>query len=194
MKRSGSAVLVVLLASCLPLFSQHVEIGAFAQYDQQSMPEFAGHLFGLGGRADFNTAKTLQLELELSYDFAHPSFQLSQSAAAAVLTDNRLRVLHANAGLKLQTPDGSFFLFLKGGANKYGQESNVQTVFGVPPFTITTLSVPERTFTKGILYPGGGVGFHAGILGIRLDAGDEIFWSNGAQHNLRVTFGPTIRF
>lgn len=194
MKHLTPAVLFALLAASLPLFAQHVEFGGFGAYSQHSLTGFADHLFGLGGRADFNAVKMLQLELELGYDFAHPSVQLQQTTGVATLTDNRLRVLHANAGLKLQTPDGSFFLFLKGGANAYGQRSNVQTISGIPPFSVITLTGPERTFTKGVLYPGGGIGFHAGILGIRFDAGDEIVWNNGANHNLRITFGPTVRF
>jgi hypothetical protein len=33
-----------------------------------------------------------------------------------------------------------------------------------------------------------------GPVGIRVDAGDEIYVNNGAYNNLRVTFGPTFRF
>ena len=44
-------------------------------------------------------------------------------------------------------------------------------------------------------YPGGGIEFFAGPLGLRIDAGDEVYLNNGnAYNNLRVTFGPTLRF
>ena len=33
-----------------------------------------------------------------------------------------------------------------------------------------------------------------GPIGFRLDVGDEIYFNDSAHHNLRVTFGPTIRF
>ena len=48
----------------------------------------------------------------------------------------------------------------------------------------------------GAVAVGAGLAFfiHAGPLGIRLDVGDEIYGSNGAHNNLRVTFGPTLRF
>jgi hypothetical protein len=46
-----------------------------------------------------------------------------------------------------------------------------------------------------VLYPGVGLGFRAGPLGIRFDAGDEIIWINGtAENSFRLTFGPTFRF
>jgi hypothetical protein len=45
-----------------------------------------------------------------------------------------------------------------------------------------------------VFYPGGGVEFNAGRLGIRVEAGDEIYFDNGANHNFRLTAGPQIRF
>jgi hypothetical protein len=33
-----------------------------------------------------------------------------------------------------------------------------------------------------------------GPVGLRLEVGDDIYFDNGARNNLRVTFGPTIRF
>jgi hypothetical protein len=35
---------------------------------------------------------------------------------------------------------------------------------------------------------------YIGFLGLRADIGDEISFANGAHNNLRVTFGPYIRF
>jgi hypothetical protein len=43
-------------------------------------------------------------------------------------------------------------------------------------------------------YPGGGVEGFFGPVGLRLEAGDEIYLNNGTYNNLRVTVGPTIRF
>ena len=43
-------------------------------------------------------------------------------------------------------------------------------------------------------YPGGGIEAFLGPIGIRAEVGDEIYLSNGAHNNLRVTFGPSIRF
>ena len=49
--------------------------------------------------------------------------------------------------------------------------------------------------TNGVFYPGGGLEFFAGhVLGIRAEVGDEMYFDNGANHNLKVTFGPQFRF
>jgi hypothetical protein len=47
---------------------------------------------------------------------------------------------------------------------------------------------------SGVLYPGGGLEGHLGPIGVRLDVGDEIYFAHGAHNNLRVAFGPYIRF
>ena len=52
----------------------------------------------------------------------------------------------------------------------------------------------ENTDLNGVFYPGGGIEFFLGPIGIRADAGDEIYFDRGAQNNLKITVGPTIRF
>ena len=46
----------------------------------------------------------------------------------------------------------------------------------------------------GAVYPAGGLEGHLGPIGLRLEAGDEIYFNNGAHNNLRVSFGPYLRF
>lgn len=193
MRVPRSFLLVVL---CLPLlsFAQHVELGVFADYTRQPLPNSPDNLFGVGGRLNVNLARVLQFELESAYDFKYPHFQTTVQPNAIILNSSELGIIHANAGLKIQSPGGSIFGFIKGGVNDYRSTSSIQTATG-PPFGVTVVNLPDSSFAKGVLYPGGGLGFHAGPLGIRLDAGDEIIWLNGSVHNsLRVTFGPTLRF
>jgi hypothetical protein len=47
---------------------------------------------------------------------------------------------------------------------------------------------------SGTLYPGGGLEGQIGPVGLRLEAGDEIYFAGGTHHNVRVAFGPFIRF
>jgi hypothetical protein len=54
--------------------------------------------------------------------------------------------------------------------------------------------VLTNTDLNGVFYPGGGIEAFAGILGIRAEAGDEMYFENGANHNLKVTVGPVLRF
>jgi hypothetical protein len=188
---------VWLLLSILPssfAVAQHVELGAFANYSHIDHPNTVSNLVGAGGRINVNLARILQLEVESAYDFKYPHVTSVQQQNGITVNTSRLGIVHANAGLKVQSPGGSFFLFVKGGMNQYRTETQSQSVIATPP-TIAIVQFPDRNFSKGILYPGGGIGFHAGPLGIRLDVGDEIAWINGsANHSLRVTFGPTFRF
>lgn len=54
--------------------------------------------------------------------------------------------------------------------------------------------VLTNTDPNGVFYPAGGVEAFAGIFGVRAEIGDEMYFDNGANHNLRITAGPVIRF
>lgn len=47
---------------------------------------------------------------------------------------------------------------------------------------------------NAVLYPGGGVEATLGPVGLRFDIGDAIYFNNGGHNNLRITFGPLVRF
>jgi hypothetical protein len=79
-----------------------------------------------------------------------------------------------------------FFGVVKGGLLNFGIKG---------PVTIGTFSDSlSDGDTRATFYPGGGVEFNAGRLGIRLEGGDEMFWVAGRHHNFRFTLGPQIRF
>jgi hypothetical protein len=44
------------------------------------------------------------------------------------------------------------------------------------------------------LYPAGGLEASLGPVGLRFELGDDIYFNNGAHNNLRITFGPILRF
>jgi hypothetical protein len=44
------------------------------------------------------------------------------------------------------------------------------------------------------LYPAGGAEATLGPLGLRLEFGDLIYFNDGEHNNLRITFGPILRF
>jgi hypothetical protein len=57
----------------------------------------------------------------------------------------------------------------------------------------TVLGIRTSSLNAAI-YPGAGVEASLGPVGLRLEAGDEIYFNNGAHNNLRITFGPILRF
>jgi hypothetical protein len=194
MKKS-LALTVLALAFVVPAFAQnHGEIGVFADYFRL---RDAGNLnlVGVGGRASFNVHENVQLEAEMAYDFERnfttTFVNPSLIAGNTVFVRSGLRVLHGMFGPKLQTGGGPVraFLTVKGGFINFS--SSVQS-----PGAGFTTAVSNLTFdnTKGVLYPGGGLEAYLGPIGLRLDVGDEIYFADGARNNLKVTFGPHIRF
>jgi len=180
-----------LLAPAIAASAQHLELGGFGSYGNFDLPPFPASAVGLGGRVDVGLVSHLALEGEASYDFKHPSVQILVNGLSTNVTTLRLGVVHENGGFKVQSKKGSFFLFFKGGILNFLPDVRTTTVVNA-----VTKSQPQsgNSLTESVFYPGGGISFYAGPLGMRVDAGDEIYWDNGAHHNLRVTFGPTIRF
>jgi|SwirhisoilCB2_FD_contig_121_379715_length_685_multi_4_in_0_out_0_1 hypothetical protein len=147
------------------------------------------NMFGLGGRLGVNVNPHIVLEGEMAYDFERNV----TSGTTGITNVNRssLRLLHGLFGPKIQTTGPvRIFALLKGGFVNFG-------VGG--PATAGTINNQIGNIidgnTDGVFYPGGGVEFNVGWLGIRAEAGDEImFLNNGTQNNLRIAVGPQIRF
>jgi hypothetical protein len=170
---------------------EHAEAGVFANYFRLSDPQ---NFWGLGARAGFSVGSPVQLEAEMAYDFEqsfNESFT-SPSTGAIFFQRSSVRVLHGLFGPEFQTsgkaPAVAFFT-LKGGFIDFrfdNRPATFSTFFG----SFDNL----RNVWKGTLYPAGGVKAYLGPVGIRLEVGDEVYFMKGARNNLRVTFGPTIRF
>jgi hypothetical protein len=189
MKRRLAIVAVFAVAFCMvpAAFAQdhdHVEVGAFADYFRLHNAGNA-NFWGLGGRAAFNVHSHVQLEAEMAYDFEKVFTSTISSGGVITTVRSPLRLLHGTFGPKIQTGSGAFraFVFAKGGFLNFSTRN----------FTGAVSSVTSGD-TNGVFYPGGGVEAYAGPIGLRLDVGDLMYFENGANHNLRVTFGPHIRF
>ena len=130
----------------------------------------------------------------MNYDFASSFSEGFTDPLGTIVGFNTstLRILHGMIGPKLQTGGGAFraFLTAKGGGANF--------MFSPAPVTFSTFtsSVADLRANSvvGVFYPGGGLEAYLGPIGLRLDVGDEIYFQNGAHHNLRITFGPQIRF
>jgi hypothetical protein len=184
------AFLVVLAVGFVPVASAQSELGAYVDYLRlgQTNTNFAG----LGGRLGLPVFPHVKLEGEISYDFNQVFTETFTSTSTITVTRSNLRLLHGLFGPKIEVGHGSFhpFLTVKGGF--------LNSRFDPRPATLNTfLSSVDNLRSQnvsGILYPGGGLEGHFGPLGLRLDVGDEIYFNAGTHHNLRVAFGPYIRF
>ena len=181
-------------AMSLPVLAQdHAEVGAFANYFRLS--DVNHHNFaGLGGRLSVASSPHVQWEGEMAYDFEQVFNEAFTNPQTNTITFQRspIRILHGVFGPKFHTGTDPWraFVTLKTGFINFRFDNRAAT-FGTFTSSIEDLRSEN---TRPVLYPGGGVVAYLGPLGFRLEIGDEIFFLDGAHHNLRVTVGPSIRF
>lgn len=187
-------ILIVAAFLAVPLtFAQgdHVEVGGFGDYVRLAN---AGNrnFWGVGGRAGFNVASRVQLEAEMTYDFSQSfNFNTNGTSVGGSIQTANLRMLQGLFGPKFEV-GGPIKLYgtLKGGFLNF-RPGNVPVTFGSVNDQLNHILTGN---TDGVFYPGAGIEFFAGPIGIRAEVGDLMYFSNGAQNNLRITFGPTFRF
>lgn len=195
MQRSFIMALLALLLAAPSLMAQssedHVEVGIFADYFNLSRTDPHINFVGLGGRAGFNVRSNVQIEAEMAYDFKRNFTTTFSDGVTSRLVDTRLRTLHALFGPKFATSGGPvrFFGTFKAGLINFSvSDQNAGAGFRSAIGDVTTGN------TAAAIYPGVGLEGFLGPIGLRADVGDEIYFKNGTHNNLRVTFGPTIRF
>jgi hypothetical protein len=190
--------LLLLLAGCVvPLASaqslDHVEAGVFADYFRISQSDT--NQVGLGGRVGFAIVPRVKLEAEMAYDFDRAfteGFTPTTPGGTVGFQTTNLRVLHGLFGPRFELGHGAIrpFITLKGGFINFSLDASSPSFSG---FTSSVQNLRSSNF-NGVFYPGGGVEGHLGPVGLRLDVGDEIYFNHGSHNNLRVAFGPFIRF
>lgn len=192
MKKISLLLVIALGLVTVPaLFAQdHAEVGVFADYVRLHHADDA-NFWGLGGRIGFNVHSHVQLEADMAYDFERQFTTTTSTGGTTTFDRSGLRLLHGTFGPKIQTNVGPVraFLLLKGGFLNFGVSgANVGNGF------TTQVGNVISGDTNGVFYPGGGVEFYAGPIGLRVEAGDLMYFDRGANHNLSITVGPTFRF
>jgi len=176
----------------------HAELGIYGDYLRFSPGGDTTNFLGLGARAAFNVHPNVALEGQLSYAFERgysSAFHTGgTTGGTTTVVRSNVRPITGLFGPKFQFgAGGPFRLFATG---KVGFVNFSTTSSGV---------VSGSTFSSGVagvgnggnylaVYPGGGIEGFAGPIGIRVEAGDEIYFNNGTHNNLRLEFGPTFRF
>ncbi len=193
MRKLSFLVVVAITLCASTVFAQdysHGEVGAFADYVRLHNANNANFL-GLGGRVGFNFNKHVGLEAEMSYDFERAFANVSSGGGSTNVQRSGLRLWHGLFGPKLQTGTGAWRLFVtaKGGFLNFSTSHNSPQA----GFTSAVTGFGSGD-TNGVFYPAGGVEAFAGPIGLRAEIGDLMYFDRGANHNLRVTFGPQFRF
>jgi hypothetical protein len=198
------------LALSSPLFAQaranspytlnHVELGAYGDLFRVAPANSATvNYLGLGGRFGFSVHPHVQLEAEMNYNF-EKNFTTTTTTTVGTTTTSttvtsQLRPLTGLFGPKFQAGTSGplrAFVTAKAGFVEFSYSNNAPSGSS---FANAFNQFNTGGTTHFAAYPGGGLEFFAGPLGLRVEAGDEIWLNNGtAYNNLRVTAGPTLRF
>ena len=169
----------------------HIEAGIFGDYFRQSQTDL--NLGGLGLRLCVKVFPHVKLEGEMAYDFQQTFLEnLTNGSGNPVAQDSQLHILHGEFGPKVEFGHGRIrpFLVAKAGFDKFFINSCPVT-FSCVSSQIANI---HSSSVNGVFYPGGGLEGHLGPVGLRFDVGDEMYFNSGAHHNLRMAFGPYIRF
>lgn len=192
---------IVLTAGALLLWGASSPLNAQARAEAGLFLDYLGvsqtntDNVGLGGRFGYRIHRRVMLEGELTYSYGVNFREVYRD----VSTGDIKAVEHTSIGVT----DGLFgptiepahghlrpFATLKAGFMDFRLSPSLIPYIGVvsPLLGLRTSSV------NAALYPAAGINPTFGPLGLRLEFGDAIYFNNGPHNNLRITFGPTLRF
>ena len=196
MSRKFALIFVTgLLCAAAPrlLAQERVEAGVFLDYLGISQTSTSN--FGLGGRFGYRIHRKVMIEGELAYDYGI-NFQEAYTNIAngniAAIGRTSIGVTHGLFGPALRPAKGRLrpFVTLKAGFVDFRLSPSL-----LPLTSFETTLLGIRTSSLNLaMYPGAGAEASLGPVGLRLEFGDEIYFNNGAHNNLRITFGPILRF
>jgi len=194
MRKFAPVALPLLLVAASSLFAQkRIEAGIFLDY--LSISQTNTNNFGLGGRLGFRIHRDAMMEGEVAYDYGinfDEGYRDITTGNVAAVEHTSIGVTHGLFGPKLQPSGGGFrpFVTVKAGFVDFRLSpsllpySNVaSTIFGI-----------RTSSLNAAIYPAAGLEASVGPVGLRFEMGDEVYFNSGAHNNLRVTFGPIIRF
>ena len=187
-------IALLLCGSAPRLFAQErVEVGIFLDY--LSISQTNTNNFGVGGRFGYRIHRKLMMEGELAYDYGinfHEAYRNITDGDITAVERTSIGVTHGLFGPTLQPDKGRFrpFVTLKGGFMDFRLSPSL-----VPLSTVESTLLGIRTSSLNVaMYPGAGVEASLGPVGLRFELGDELYFNSGAHNNVRITFGPILRF
>ncbi len=186
---------ISLLLFLSPQFSSaQSRMAAGIYLDYVSISQTGTSNFGLGGRFGYRVHHDVMLEGELAYDYGvnfDEAYRNIANGNISAIANTSIGITHGLIGPKLQSAGGFRpFVTLKGGFIDFRLSPSLLPYSGV----VSSVLNLRTSSLNAVLYPGVGVEAALGPVGLRLEAGDEIYFNSGAHHNLRITFGPIVRF
>jgi hypothetical protein len=194
MPKTGLALLICVLVGTSSLFAQkRLEAGIFLDYLDVS--QTSTNNLGLGARFGYRVHHDVMLEGELAYDYGinfGEAYRNIVNGDIAAIENTSVGVTHGLFGPKLQPAGGGFrpFITLKGGFMDFRLSPGLLPLSNA----VSTLLGLRTSNWNATIYPAAGVEATVGPVGMRFEVGDEVYFNHGAHNNLRLTFGPFVRF
>jgi hypothetical protein len=191
MRKLGPFLLLLLSTSSFA--QKRIEAGIFLDY--LSISQTNTNNFGLGARFGYRIHRGVMMEAELAYDYGinfDEAYRNITTGNIIAIESTSVGVTQGLFGPKLQPSGGGFrpFVTFKAGFVDFRLSPSLLPYNNI---TSTLLGVRNSTLNAAI-YPAGGIEAALGPVGLRLELGDEVYFNNGAHNNLRITFGPILRF
>lgn len=188
-------ILVLLGLAALPqAFAQkRIEAGVFVEDMTVSQTNTSN--VGLGARFGYRVHRNVMMEGELGYDYGvnfHEAYLDISNGNTTAIERTSIGVTDGLFGPTFVRASGHLrpFVTLKGGFVDFRLSPSLLPYSGV----VSSILGIRTSWVNAAIYPGAGAEAVLGPVGLRLDAGDAIYFNDGAQHNLRITFGPVLRF
>lgn len=185
---------LLVCASALPLSAQkRLEAGVFIDY--LGISQTSTDNFGLGGRLGYRVHRNVMVEGELAYDYGINFQEVYRNIAngdTTAIQRTSIGVTEGLIGPILRPARGHFrpFATLKAGFIDFRLSPSL-----LPYSNLISTALGIRTSSlSATLYPAVGAEASLGPVGLRLEAGDAIYFNGGKHDNLRITFGPILRF
>lgn len=186
MKRVLLIAALFCLSAPLVVAQEHVNLDVFGDYTR--LGGISTNFYGLGARLGFTAGRHFALEGETSYDFdqSYGGYLTGLPGNPPTPYSSSVHLWSGLFGPKFEIGGPiKLFVVAKGGFLNFA---------GGNPSFANQLNSFNSGGTYGVFYPGGGIEGRLGPIGLRLDVGDDIYFNNGANNNLKVEFGPTFRF
>lgn len=183
----------IVLLTTVTFAQKRVEVGIFL--DSLDISQTSTNNLGLGARVGFRVHRNVMLEGELAYDYGlnfNEAYSNVITGDIVAIEHTSIGVTHGLFGPTLVRGGGHLhpFATFKVGFIDFRLSSSL-----LPYIDIVSPILNLRTSSlNAALYPGAGIEATLGPVGLRLEAGDEIYFNQGGHNNLRITFGPVIRF
>jgi hypothetical protein len=192
----GSLALIIILL-CVNFSQAHaqsrMEAGLFLDYLDVSQTQTPN--FGLGGRFGYRMHRNVMAEGELNYDYGVNFNELYVDIAnerVAAIGRTSIGVTNGLFGAMLEPDHPHFrpFVTLKGGFIDFRLSPSLAPYSGL----VSSVLGIRTSNVNAALYPGAGAEASLGPVGLRLEFGDLVYFNDGGRNNLRITFGPIVRF